>query len=77
MIVFGCIIGILILVALGAWGTYVKVLMGKELVHLIKAQRALILEIEEEALNYGYPTDPLSYNIVSKIRETRKKENNK
>jgi len=77
VIVFACILGVIILVALLGWFTYVKLIMGKAWVEMVKSQRSLILEIEEEALNYGYPTDPLAYNIVSKIRETRKKENNK
>lgn len=75
MIVFACILGVILAVALLGWFTYIKMFMGKALMEIIKNQRALILEIEEEAINYGYPSDPLAYNIVSKIRETRKKEN--
>ena len=77
MIVFACIIGVLLLFALLGWFTYVRFIMGQAWVEMVKRQRALILNIEEEAITYGYPSDPLAYNIVNMIREERKKENNK
>lgn len=47
---------------------------NKALLELCQSQKRLILQIEKEALQYGYPTDPLAYNIVTKIQERREKE---
>lgn len=72
LIVLGVIAFMLVLAAV-VWTRTVKA--GVALA-LIKTQRALILDIEEKCMAYGY-TDPLAYDIIQTIRDTRKKENNK
>lgn len=47
------------------------------LLGLCQTQKSLIGKIEKEALQYGYPTDPLSFNVVTYIQEAREKENSK
>lgn len=48
---------------------------NKELLDLLQEKKSLVGRIEKEALQYGYPSDPLAYSIVSQIQEAREKEN--
>jgi len=70
------IIGIIFFfLVVGAIGCLKQIKVGP-LLDLVKIQRALILDIEEEAQNYGN-ADPLAFLILNKIRDARKKENSK
>lgn len=57
---------------------HVRSIRVKDLADIIRVQSDLIMDIEEKAMNYGY-TEPLAYDIIQTIRETRrslhKKEN--
>lgn len=75
LVVAGIFVVTLFIVVAG-WLAYVRSLANGVLAETVKTQRTLILEIEEKAMQYGY-TEPLAYDIIQTIRETRKKENAK
>lgn len=65
------IFALLAVLAFATWVAYVKALGAKALRNIIGVQSTLIMDIEEKAMQYGY-ADPLAYDIVQTIRETRK-----
>lgn len=60
----------------GAIG-YLKQIKVGPLVEIVKVQRDLILKIEELADVERELSNPLAYQILSEIRDARKKENSK
>lgn len=83
LVVLGIIVALVVIV-IGGVVTNARAVRLKEqldrnkaLLDLAQTQKSLILRIEKEAMDYGYPADPLAYNIVNYIRENREKENSK
>lgn len=81
LVVLGIIVALVIIVIGGVVANARSIRLkeqldrNKALLDLAQRQKQLILKIEKEALDYGYPADPLAYNVVSYIRENREKEN--
>lgn len=65
------IFGLILVFGFAAWAAYVKALGQNALREIIRVQSNLIMDIEEKAMNYGY-SEPLAYDIIQTIRETRK-----
>lgn len=53
---------------------YLKQFKVKAVLEQNKVQRSLILDIEHEAIQFGY-ADPLASIVLNKIHTTRKEEN--
>ncbi len=81
LVVLGIIVALVIIVIGGVVANARSIRLkeqldrNKELLDLAFRQKQLILRVEKEAMDYGYPADPLAYNIVNYIRENREKEN--
>jgi hypothetical protein len=73
-IVILSIIGLVAFVFLIAGIVHVRQAKVGPLTTVIKRQRKLILEIEKEAVQFGY-ADPLGQVILSKIYDARSEEN--
>ena len=70
LIVLALIAFMLIVSAIG----YLRQFKVKALLEQTKVQRNLILDIEQEAIQFGY-ADPLASMILNLIHTTRKEEN--
>ena len=73
------IIGLLIVIVFSAVYMNIKQLKNKDLRNEIEdvkqvalSRLQLIIEIRDQAFDYGYPADPLASVIVGKIREFEK-----
>lgn len=70
-LVVGVILVCLMVTVFGVVIAYVRSIRVKGLADIVRVQSNLIMDIEEKAMNYGY-TEPLAYDIIQTIRETRK-----
>ncbi len=70
-LVVGVILVCLMVTVFGVVIANVRSIRVKGLADIVRVQSNLIMDIEEKAMNYGY-TEPLAYDIIQTIRETRK-----
>lgn len=70
-LVVGVILVCLMVTVFGVVIAHVRSIRVKGLADIVRVQSNLIMDIEEKAMNYGY-TEPLAYDIIQTIRETRK-----
>lgn len=70
-LVVAVILVCLMVTVFGVVFAHVRSIRVKGLADIVRVQSNLIMEIEEKAMNYGY-TEPLAYDIIQTIRETRK-----
>ena len=70
-LVVGVILVCLMVTVFGVVIANVRSIRVKGLADIVRVQSNLIMDIEEKAMNNGY-TEPLAYDIIQTIRETRK-----